>query len=1154
MYPQQLPIVIGERVNEDELDLLLSMPDLVNMIDKKSRAAIAKLPEHLVSDMDRIWIKSDLYSSLQKYKAIRVVNGVRHINYKFSMKAKDGRLFAAGPSLQNFKGCIRKFLTAGVLQDWDMENAHPRFIAGLCAKYDIACPQLDYYVANREEVLGGISGTREEAKTVVLSATYGANMGSFPDPWVRAYAKEMESLVTKLVATPGAPGWEYFQRVKSGKRAKNPKFSAFSKLIQTVENCALRGMVAESRDCKLDVCALAFDGFMTCGVAPADFIDRLNLAVRTAIGFHVPVVEKQIEKQTVQQLAQSVGYNIPELIDDGDMEVDEGDFGGFDDFPDFDESDIMDFSDYETDSVDGDAVPENDIYLQDNAFFDELADQFSTDAGMGMGKTFQSCLRVLHEARQQKTVLWVVQRKLMVDTIQESVNRIDELQAIFAQHGISVSRYDDIIKDRMSGGRINPRAHPFLIVEYESLWRLDVGQYDLVICDEFRSIITTMNSPTNGNHKTANFDRFQSLLIAATTVIYSDADMRFDGACYEFQDIVWRARSDARVLTCVHDARRAREAGLSDAMFLDRALYWSNPAPIKRIDPAHSRICRDVKLVDREAMLWRLRADVLKKRRVGVACGSRKEAEAIREMLSSYTDSIGLFTSESDNKEDLQQLTETWDQFQVIIFTPVITTGADYNSWVHRVFIFPCTGCSTPRDGLQMTGRFRKVHTNQVYAGSKHNDLDKLSAIVTDGESLLGMKTDMLTKIKEAGSLIKSAITDVFSMLRLDLGPKYVGSFQEAPDMLKSMAAFSEVERSFVPCMENWMAMFLHIAESKGYSVENGNHLVPQDAALMAKIGREFSDVLESLKEDDDDLMARLDVSSLASNKADMKLLSAIVADRKVDKKIRALFESKYEKQFGEITFKTLKAALEKAQAARMFPSVDAGELPHLVSCLRKQKRIVRNIEVLNDENKLAIGAAYLRDSKQKEALDLERPHPTMILFKMAGLVSSLGIEWGDYTTPVSKVNAVAQKQWLTELRVLGVVPKGDVHPLKVTQRVLKKELGLVVKLGKPLSFTKDVQDILDRKPAWLPANLWFEETYGVKAPVQGSYEPRITMSDDKLSKIASEFGNVPEFAQEKVLAAQMLAERELARREGRAITTTTVFGDMTVTPAQARP
>ena len=77
-----------------------------------------------------------------------------------------GRLYC-GNSVQGLQKDFRGFLMDGITTDIDMKNAHPVILRYLCKKNNILCPNLSYYIDNRDEVLRNFD---EDGKTLFLCA------------------------------------------------------------------------------------------------------------------------------------------------------------------------------------------------------------------------------------------------------------------------------------------------------------------------------------------------------------------------------------------------------------------------------------------------------------------------------------------------------------------------------------------------------------------------------------------------------------------------------------------------------------------------------------------------------------------------------------------------------------------------------------------------------------------------------------------------------------------------------------------------------------------------------------------------------------------------------------------------------------------------
>lgn len=77
-----------------------------------------------------------------------------------------GRLYS-GNSVQSLQKDFRGFLLRDITTDIDMKNAHPVILKYICKINNIPCPNLSWYVDNREKVLEEFGS---EGKTEFLKA------------------------------------------------------------------------------------------------------------------------------------------------------------------------------------------------------------------------------------------------------------------------------------------------------------------------------------------------------------------------------------------------------------------------------------------------------------------------------------------------------------------------------------------------------------------------------------------------------------------------------------------------------------------------------------------------------------------------------------------------------------------------------------------------------------------------------------------------------------------------------------------------------------------------------------------------------------------------------------------------------------------------
>lgn len=204
-----------------------------------------------------------------------------------------------------------------------------------------------------------------------------------------------------------------------------------------------------------------------------------------------------------------------------------------------------------------------------------------------------------------------------------------------------------------------------LIIEYESLWRLQNGKYDLIVNDEYRSIITAMNSSTNGSRKALNYERYEQLIIFSDKNVFLDAMASIDSSVRSTLSNFAAKRASARVVACISKAKEAE--GRSDTAEASKwtraALDVSGAREVEWVEPNLHRICRDVKCADFAHVLMRMCADAAKGRRIGVACCSKRIAEAVGSVLAQVAEGgVGLWTSDSGNEKELEDLEAAWDQ------------------------------------------------------------------------------------------------------------------------------------------------------------------------------------------------------------------------------------------------------------------------------------------------------------------------------------------------------------------------------------------------------------------------------------------------------------------------------------------------------------
>lgn len=174
-----------------------------------------------------------------------------------------GRLFSGG-SLQGLPSTIRGlFMRDGVGTDIDMCNAHPVILKYVCGLHNIECPQLEYYIKNREQCLMDFE-SRELGKLVYLTALNKdtINRTSNLPRHFKKYDVEIKKIQKQLVKII-----DYAEIVCSVPETKtfNKIGSSVNRILCYYENIILQHAIHVLKTKGLDIAILMFDGVMIYG-------------------------------------------------------------------------------------------------------------------------------------------------------------------------------------------------------------------------------------------------------------------------------------------------------------------------------------------------------------------------------------------------------------------------------------------------------------------------------------------------------------------------------------------------------------------------------------------------------------------------------------------------------------------------------------------------------------------------------------------------------------------------------------------------------------------------------------------------------------------------------------------------------------------------
>lgn len=194
-----------------------------------------------------------------------------------------GRLYSGG-SLQGLPSTIRGLLMRdGVGTDIDMCNAHPVILQYICKINNIQCPELEYYIQNREECIMKFE-SRDIGKIEYLSAinkdTLNRTKG-LPNKY-KKYDTEIKCIQKKLI---GLKRYSEFIDSVPENKTFNKTGSAVNRILCYYENIILQHVIHIINKKSIEIAILMFDGLMIYG----DYYNDENLLIDIS-----EYVEKQI--------------------------------------------------------------------------------------------------------------------------------------------------------------------------------------------------------------------------------------------------------------------------------------------------------------------------------------------------------------------------------------------------------------------------------------------------------------------------------------------------------------------------------------------------------------------------------------------------------------------------------------------------------------------------------------------------------------------------------------------------------------------------------------------------------------------------------------------------------------------------------------------
>lgn len=248
-----------EKVNLREVHYLnaLSLETFSQLVNENNQ-------ENGKKKQSKLDLKTQFDALKQYCRTVIKTRGETKRIYSYSLSTPDGssgRLFSGG-SLQNLPRIFSSLILKGAnCTDIDQVNAHPTILRYICRKHDIPCPQLDFYINNRDRCLSEFR-TREEGKQMYLIATnMEKKITNTKSALLKAYDTEIKTIQPLIVAL------ECYKNINSNLTIERENYmgSAINRILCFYENQILQHALTAINHRDIKVAVLMFDGCVVYG-------------------------------------------------------------------------------------------------------------------------------------------------------------------------------------------------------------------------------------------------------------------------------------------------------------------------------------------------------------------------------------------------------------------------------------------------------------------------------------------------------------------------------------------------------------------------------------------------------------------------------------------------------------------------------------------------------------------------------------------------------------------------------------------------------------------------------------------------------------------------------------------------------------------------
>ena len=287
---------------------------------------------------------------------------------------------------------------------------------------------------------------------------------------------------------------------------------------------------------------------------------------------------------------------------------------------------------------------------------------YAIKSNMGTGKT-QVLKKIIAKHFTEKRILYLSHRQTFTQNI---AGTFGELGFYNYMNGI-----------------VNLRHYDKLILQIDSIKHLLIDNtfvtFDIIILDEIESLLSHFSSITLGNNRLIICKIFEILIKKAKWILAMDAD--FNERSYYF----------------LSNIKEKPKIIYNEYKSINRKYIFTSNYEMRK-----HQVLEDIK----------------SNKNVVIISLSRGTLDDLYEEIKKKCNKVIRYTSMTDDtqKEKLQDVNECWKNYQVVMYSPTIEAGVDFNIIGHftRMYCFLSDGSCCPRSFLQMVGRIRNLGDNQI--------------------------------------------------------------------------------------------------------------------------------------------------------------------------------------------------------------------------------------------------------------------------------------------------------------------------------------------------------------------------------------------------------------------------------------------------------